>query len=232
MAAPKLRSEKPDSPKIRTGKAGKGGISSGDRIIAALDGRTRAWLAEKTGLSTSSISDYVEKGIAKADAAVAIARALEVSVDWLLTGAEPNISRGKLISAENAEWIAIPEYDLRFLDDAGKGEPVSETKIRRDWLYGAIGETQNLWLTRLLAGYLDLPPGSAVFCRDPSDGEAPIDGAHYLFRVNGGIVVARFSYRSAAQSGDGARVTPADLGHDDGQHVIIARLLGALARPL
>lgn len=59
----------------------------GSRILSALSGRTRKWLAGESGISESSISDYIANGIAKAESAVAIAHALDVSVDWLLTGA-------------------------------------------------------------------------------------------------------------------------------------------------
>lgn len=58
----------------------------GNRILEALDGRPRKWLAARSGLSESTVSDYIRGGIAKTDAAVAIAEALEADLTWLLTG--------------------------------------------------------------------------------------------------------------------------------------------------
>lgn len=202
------------------------------RESADLVGVIAAELARRIDVPRASFGRYWNgERLPPPDVLFRLADALSVDARWLISGTRRS-NRGHLAEAGSADWISVPEFDLRLIDDHGKGDLISEMLIRRDWLYSALGETQSLWLTRLLSRYGDLPTGSAVFCRDSADGEAPIDGAHYLFRVNGGIVVARFSYRSAVQSGDEARVTPADLGHDDGQHVIIARLLGALARPL
>ena len=58
----------------------------GNRILEALDGRNQKWLSEAADISDRTLSDYVKRGISSAEAAVALARALGVSVDWLLTG--------------------------------------------------------------------------------------------------------------------------------------------------
>src|SRR3546814_17425583 len=73
---------------------------------------------------------------------MAIAKALSVSVDWLLTGRRS----GMLVAADEAEWIEVPEYALLEIDEMGKMDPISSTVMRRDWLYTSLGESSYLWL--------------------------------------------------------------------------------------
>lgn len=202
----------------------------------ALGARTRRWLAETAGVPDSTVSDALARGIAKADTAVRIADALGVSLDWLMTGRSP--SAGKSVAlAESAEWIDVPEYDLAGFSDAGPPDPRSVTPFRRDWLYGELGEATGLWIARLAGGYgpRGLPPGAPVFCKTRGEGEPLLEGAHYLFRVNGGVFPARFSFRPQAAFASALSdpvVTPPEIGPDPGEHYVVARIVGTIARPL
>ena len=57
-----------------------------------------------------------------------------------------------------------------------------------------------------------------------------IHGAHYLFRVNGGVIMARFALREDGT--DEPTVFARDIGHDDDQYLAVARVIGEYARPL
>jgi hypothetical protein len=72
----------------RIGQAGGGGRDEGfaARLAVALDGRTKTWLAEKTGLSTSTIGDYANGAMPSADRAFLIADVLRVDARWLVMG--------------------------------------------------------------------------------------------------------------------------------------------------
>ncbi|RJF91148.1 helix-turn-helix domain-containing protein [Sphingomonas cavernae] len=249
VAKSELKSENTDKPKIRGGQRHFSDNPVGDRILRALGDRSRKWLAEKSENSDSSISDYIAKGIAKADAAVRIAKALGVSVDWLLTGNGPQKSGLSVIDAENADWVMVPEYDLRHIDDHGKGEPIDPTPFRRDWLHAMLGVSSGLWLSRLLSDFpsAGLSRGSLVFCQDIR-AEELLEGNVCIFRVYGGLVIGRFTFRppqpgaighlAAAQGSLGA-IYPSDMdvhkeaiGNSDGEYIPVARVLGAFMRPI
>lgn len=203
----------------------------GSRILSALAGRTRKWLANKSGVSESSISDYIANGIAKADAAVAIAQALDVSVDWLLIG---HGSRDGLVNVEHADWVEVPEYDLRLLDDSGRGERCDAVPIRRDWLNRAFGVDKDLWLARLLSGYdpVDLSEGDQVILRDIAADE--MQERHLmLWRVHGRLVIGRFSAAVRPTEPNGEYwVPPAMIGDADEDMTPVARILGRPLAPI
>lgn len=199
--------------------------------MSLLDGRDYGWLSEKTGISTSTISDYVRKGISRADNAVLIARALGTSVEFLIDGRESAGPR-PMVDANDADWVEVPEYALLEIDELGKMDPISSTRFRRDWLYSSLGENSGLWIGRLPAPYdaLTLNTGTPLFCRDHRKGERMVHGAYYLFRVNGGIVMARFALRD--DGSDEHTVLSRDLGHEEDQYEVVARVVGQLARPI
>ncbi len=237
MVNPKVRSEISDKPVRRRRQRGKTENPVGMRLLEALAGREYGWLSQKTGIPASTISDYVLKGISSADNAVKIADALDISLDGLLRGSSSGAGSKApaLVEVGEADWVALNEYDLRLVDETGKGQPIGRVVFRRDWLYVAFAESSGLWITRTLTPdpVRGLPTGSAIVCKDHPEGERPLEGQHYIFWVNGGVLLARFSYRGADayQPGE-ALVMPADLDRVEGQHFIIARALGALARPL
>lgn len=241
MNTPKVRDESSVTTRKRRRQSVETDNSVGRRILECLGDNDYAWLSARTGVPATTISDCVKRGISRADTALKLADGLEVTVDWLLrevgpkdrtlTGASPVIH---LTDVNDADWIAVPEYDLRAIDDVGKGDVISIVNMRRDWLYLMLSETKNLWIAKTLStGALPgLPAGAPIICKDHPQGVAPDDGRFYLFRVNGGIVLAKFSYRGISPQSGEQIVTPRDLDAGDNQHFIVARVLGALARPL
>lgn len=185
-----------------------------------------------TGIPASTLSDYVQRGISRADNAVKIARALETSVEFLIEGREGSTVRPLLVDANDADWIDVPEYSVFEIDEQGKLMPIVTTKMRRDWLYSSLGETSGLWVAAAPARYeaLSIEPGTMLFCKDHIPGERLIHGVHYLFRVNGGVTIARFALRE--DGSEEPTVLPRDIGHDDDQHQAVARIVGQFARPL
>jgi len=231
-----LKAETSDNGKTRGRQRDFSDNAVGSRILSALSGRTRKWLAKETGISESSISDYVANGIAKADAAVSIASALNVSVDWLLTGSGQS---SDLLSVEDADWVEVHEHDLRELTDESLGPVVSTTPFRKDWLYRTFGRSSGFWLAKLPADLprLDLRQGDPVFLRDVEDGEAQ-DGATYIVRVSGHLTVARIDAMLSAQMKpiernlEDRRLAPRDIGPEDGQAALVARILGRPLAPI
>lgn len=231
MPLPKIRNENSDNPKSRKRQSLRTENSVGKRLVELLDGRDFGWLAGKTGIPASTLSDYVQKGISKADNAVKIADALGVSVDRLLTGRtlEQHVA-APVVSVDDAEWVNIPYFDLRNISDTGKGAPISWTPFRKDWLNRTLGTASELYLVRLLSDYesrrgdKDLSEGDLVFCREcePSD---LVDGYIVIWRRELGLKVARYSLQSRdREEGD---VIYGDEVSDD-QFVPIARILGRL----
>lgn len=126
------------------------------RLWAGLAGRKLKWLAEETGISTSMLSDYGKGGkVPGADKAVAIADALKLDVEWLLTGrggsiadqlAEPgDRMMRELVSPRLAtmpvnddDVVEIDQIDLRYgLGGAFVDENAIESEPRsfsRAWL--------------------------------------------------------------------------------------------------
>lgn len=213
-----------------------GKLSFSSRYVARTAdlGLKDADVSRLSGIPTSTVSRYRNGGSPRSEHVFPLADALKVSARWLLAGVDDS---RVLRDASDSDYVTLPEYDLRAITDDGKGEPVGNLTMRRDWLYLTLHESSGLWITKMLTAdrAQALPAGAPIVCKDIPKGEAPLEGQHYLFRVNGGVLFARFSYRSGGILSAGDRVgevvvTPADLQGDD-QHFIIAAVLGALARP-
>lgn len=238
MSIPKLRDEPSGISDRKSRQSVSNNEDAGNRIRKALDGREISWLVRETGFGDSTIRDAIKRGPARADVAVAIARALNVSTDWLLCGT-PQSPSAAVVAAIDAEWIDVTEHDLRELDDKSRGPVVSVTPFRKDWLHRTLGQSGGLWIGRLPA---DLPraglaEGDPVFLRDVDPGEAQ-DGAIYIVRVWGHLTVARLdALLSASMSSidsnlDDRRLGFRDIGIEDGKAVLVARVLGAPLRRL
>lgn len=228
MRTPKVRDETSVNDREGSRQAVKDNEGAGFRIREALAGREVSWLVRETGYGDSTIRDALRRGPVRSDVAMAIAKALSVSVDWLLTGQRSNL----LVAVDDADWVDVPEYSLFEIDELGKLSPIVTTKMRKDWLYSSLGETSGLWIGAAPARYeaLGIEPLQMIFCKDHRPGERMIHGVHYLFRVNGGVIIARFALREDAS--DEPTVLPRDIGHDDDQHLPFARIVGQFARPL
>lgn len=113
MSVSGLKSGKSDNPKGRGRQRAESANPTGNRILRALDGRERKWLAGKSGIAESTISDYIKRGITKIEAAVSIAEALNVSVDWLLLGGRDDRAvADPADAAEQLGLIKVDEVDL------------------------------------------------------------------------------------------------------------------------
>ncbi|MBD3746686.1 MAG: helix-turn-helix transcriptional regulator [Sphingopyxis terrae] len=232
MVSPKVRNENSDIVKRRRRQPVQTENSVGKRVIELLGDRDFGWLSGKTGIPASTLSDYVQRGISRADNAVKIARALDTTVEFLIDGIEAPSIRRHLVEASEAEWVDVPEYSLFEIDELGKLAPIVTTKMRKDWLYSSLGETSGLWIAAAPARYeaLGIEPMTMIFCKDHRPGERMIHGVHYLFRINGGVIIARFALREDAS--EEPTVVPREIGHEDDQHQVVARIVGQFARPI
>lgn len=182
-----------------------------------------------TGVSSSAMANYwTGKRPWPAEHLATVADLLSTSVDQLMGRARSPA----VVDAEDAEFVEVPEYSTYEIDEFGKLSPFRSTLMRRDWLYSSFGDVSGLWMasapTRNDA--LTIDPGAMLFCKDYRPGERMIHGAYYLFRVNGGVVMARFALR--ADGSDEFTVLARDVGHDEDQYQTVARVVGQLARPI
>ncbi|MDE1917628.1 MAG: helix-turn-helix transcriptional regulator [Sphingomonadales bacterium] len=190
-------------------------------------------LGVSVGVGRSTMARYWDGSrLPPSDTLISLSETLDVSPTWLIRGFE--WTPALLVDASNTDWVEVPEYDLQQMTDDGKGEPIGTTTFRRDWLYVTLNESSDLWIARMLspAPTLHLPAGTPLFCKDQLPGEPMIEGVHYFFRVNGGIVLAKFTFRGAGLYTGETVATPIDMEREDDQHFVIARVLGSVARPL
>lgn len=228
MKAPKVRDETSVNEREGSRQAVKDNEAAGRRIKEALGDREVSWLVRETGYGDSTLRDALRRGPVRSDVVLAIATALRVSVDWILTGKRSNI----VAAVEDADWVEVPEYLTHEIDELGKLTPLTTTLMRKDWLYASLGDTSGIWMARAPTrnDALNIDAGTMLFCKDHPPGERLIHGAYYLFRINGGIILARFSLRDG---GDGEEtVTARELGQEEDQYIAVARVIGEYARPL
>lgn len=229
MNHPKVRYEKSDNPKDRKRQALATENPVGLRVVEHLSGRDLGWLSKETGIPVSTLSDYILKGISKAENAVKIADALSVSVDRLLTGRSvERFAPAPAVAVEDAEWEEIPLFDLRNVTDTGKGEAQSWTPFRKDWLMRSLGTAFDLYLVQLLSDYQsrlgdrDLKEGDLVFVREITMGELQ-DGHVVIWRREEGLKIARYTMmRREREEGD--VIYPEEVGDD--KFVPICRIYG------
>lgn len=193
-----LKAENSDNPKSRRGQQLKPADGVGARIVAALKGRPRKWLAERAEIPESTVSDYIARGIAKAGAAVGIARALNVSVDWLLTGKEPSIA-GDL--AEDSEVIRIPAVkDLAA--SAGPGSVIEPFELTGEaapfpapWLRKQFGQIDGLKLIQVRGISMEplIADGAWVLMDVNRKGMSP---GVYVVRLDDALQVKRLEWRN------------------------------------
>lgn len=137
------------------------------------------------------------------------------------------------MSVEDADWVHVPEYDLRELTDEDRGPVVSTTPFRRDMLNRALGQSTNVWLAKIPTDmpYYKLTEGDLVFMRDVADGEAQ-EGAIYVVRIHGFLTAVRLDALQDAvmepieRNIHDRRLAFRHLGREDGKAVLVARVLG------
>jgi phage repressor protein C with HTH and peptisase S24 domain len=168
VTSPIVRSDKSeDAPTSRNGQGLNSEKLEARRILERLEalGQDGAWLAREAGIPTSTLYDNLKRGIAKPEHAVSIAKALKVSVDWLLTGKEP-ARKGRAIATTNFDreladedlagqlgMKMIPEVDITY--SMGGGSVVGDfpearlVPFRQDWLQRLTrGGPADVFLTR------------------------------------------------------------------------------------
>lgn len=182
-----------------------------------------------TGVSSSAMANYwTGKRPWPAEHLSTVADLLSTSVDALLGRQQ----RAVLIDANDADWVEVPEYSTYEIDELGKLEPLTTTLMRKDWLYASLGDTTGIWMAQAPArnDALSIDAGTMLFCKDHRPGDRMTHGAYYLFRINGGVIMARYSLRDG---NDGEETVSArDMGHEEDQYVAVARVIGEYARPL
>ncbi|MFB0874609.1 MULTISPECIES: helix-turn-helix domain-containing protein [unclassified Sphingobium] len=208
------------------GQSGIGGFAA--RYVARMEalGLTDAQVSRGTGIPTSSLSRYRKgEGVPKAEHLFPLSDYLKCDARWLVSGAETPRS---LVSIEDAEWEEIPFFDLRNVTDTGKGEPLSWTPFRKDWLNRALGTSFDLYLVKLPGDYAsrrgdrDLAEDDLVFVREITPVELQ-DGHVVIWRREGGLKVARYSLRPRERVEEDV-IAPEDVGED--QFVPICRIYG------
>jgi hypothetical protein len=150
---PNVRSKTSDNGPILRGQPENSNTSVSERIKTALHAlgpdRDVPWLAREAGVPASTMYDNLKRGIGKPELAVAVADALKVSVDWLLTGRGDGVGVAKesmrpsnitLLpdAAEQLGMKMIPEVDITYsLGGGAVHDDFVESRMvpfRRDWL--------------------------------------------------------------------------------------------------
>ncbi len=207
-------------------------------------------IARAAGIKRGAMTGYWNgERVPPATKLFAIADFLDIDARFLTLGEQ----KTGLVDATDADWIEVPEYDLRGITDETLGPPLVTAPIRRDWLYSIVRASTGLWLTRLGSDYspAGLNEGDLVLCRS-SRREDLAEGHVCLWRVGDTIVVGRFSVipdevMARGQMPDATALTPfldAALGIKAGDLVVppsamaagryhlIGRILGTMVRPL
>ena len=139
-----------------------------NRIKEALAGREGKWLAQAAGLPPSSISDYLNGRLPRIDAALKLARALEVDAEWLfgdqverkelheIPGHLHDIEtgfRGFPSDSATQDTVQLPEIDIGF--SMGHGLIIADhadaktVSLPRDWLRSLIkGTFRDVFIAR------------------------------------------------------------------------------------
>lgn len=120
---------------------------SESRIKERLDAlrKDAVWLASESGVPLSTVYDTLRRGIGKPGHAIRFARALGVSIDWLLTGKNPpSTGSDNRLVAQDADLVErfglrmIPEVDIAYSMGGGAvHDEYFESRMvpfRRDWL--------------------------------------------------------------------------------------------------
>jgi hypothetical protein len=163
----------------------------GRRILEALGGRDLPWLSAQTGVKLSTLYDYVRDGITRADAAHAIARALDVSLDWLIAG----VGEGAVGFEKDEDLIRIPLQDVRLA--AGAGADVLDSPSHqadllfpRQWLTRSFGRIDGLRLVRISGDSMETELGDGDWAMIDINRRELRDGIHAV-RLDDTLLVKR-----------------------------------------
>jgi transcriptional regulator with XRE-family HTH domain len=189
----------------------------------AMAGLPAATVARNAGLRPQMIDKYLKGTMPGADKAIRLAHALDVPVEWLITGETPAVRAG-LIAADEADWVVVPHYRLGEFTETGKPEPIETVPLRKDWLNRNARASTGLWITDLPATLLaDIgEEGDTILCRDAQVKEG--EGT-YLYFFDGMPIIRRFEAPKLGLS------EPQPMGwepEDPPGMRIVARVLGTI----
>jgi hypothetical protein len=195
-------------------------------------GRDWAWLSRETGIPDSTLTGYAKGGFPRADKAVLIARKLGKSVEWLFADGHAE-SAPAVVDATEADWVNLPQYDLRAITDASKGNRIATQPVRKDWLFRRFGTSAGLWLAELPSSYAEigLDEGDIVVCSDIDQSTGPDDNIVGIFIGESAPFVARYRhYFLPGDTANGLRISAAVLREENVRPIarIHARMLATL----
>lgn len=188
-------------------------------------------VAQSLGISVPTLQRIIA-GSAPIDLSLLykIASMAGIAAPQLLSGP----AAGAVVDAAQADWVQIETFDLRNINDDGRGAPLSSSPFRRDWLKTALGTDSGLWIARLLSDYpaADLAEGSQVILRD-TRAEELVERQLILWRIRGHLVIGRFSAALRVTEPNGEYwVSPTLIGRADDQLNPVARILGRPLAPI
>lgn len=203
----------------------------GTRLSALLERRgAKLRLAKETGISSASITRYTSGRVPQADELLRIAKALNVTMEWLLEGRDPpckldpselpqprvifsgslDAQHGAGAAAERPAAYGVRTEDFRavpLVEDAvaaGAARVVSDQIAGWAWVYAPLlGRRRNLVAVRVKGNSMDpvLPDGSvAVVDRDD---RRVVPRGLYVVRLDGGCTV-----KYVAREGTGLVLIP------------------------
>lgn len=143
MSIPKVRAEGSGNSR----SLGRQGVShntaAGKRLREALGEHEVSWLVGRSGLSDSTIRDAIKRGPSRSDVAAKLASALDVSIDWLLTGRTDRTASDSIASTnfdqqhEGNDLVEVAQIDPSYGLGAVIMDEVAAPEMRtfsRAWL--------------------------------------------------------------------------------------------------
>lgn len=195
----------------------------GERIEEALAGRSQAWLARAAGVSSTNLNDVIRKSMPNADTAVRLAEALQVPVQWLITGQVPDDVSQTL---EDVNWMALPRFKLQQLATDDRSEPIEKVPLHRDWLTPDARNADALFVTNLP---VTMPDGSAIagdmiVCQDTTRHDR--EGS-YLYFYRDVAMIRKYEGPSLDAVREGRPIFDWQAV-DDPEMRLVARVLGVI----
>lgn len=104
-----------------------------ERLHRSLNGRTLKWLSDETGISTSMLSAYGQGKTPGSDKALAIAKALDVDLVWLLVGATGAPAPGQLLE-RHPPWSPHHHSRASNLEDVRQQAAIDADTVFVDYI--------------------------------------------------------------------------------------------------
>lgn len=175
-------------------------------------------------MNTTTLGDVIKKTMPNADSAIRLARALDVPVEWLITGAAGTASP-RLTAADEADWVVVPHYRLSEFTETAKPEPIETVPLRKDWLNRNARTSSNLWLTEMPVSIEGVgEEGDTILCRDA---DTHYQEGFYLYFFDGMPVIRQVVAPMLGQLADASR----QFTRQDEENPalrLVARVLGTI----